>query len=158
MQSRKPKRLILEEDILTKLPPDGVTIKPDPDNNLKWEILILAPMGTPYEGGTFRLSCIFPENYPFKPPRIKFNTKIYHPSVFKYSGEIDTVIYEDNWVHTRSLEGLIQIIIKTFFLNEFDVNFSLEWDIAEEYRKNRALFNKNAADWTRKYATLGTEN
>ena len=39
------------------------------------------PQGSIYAGGTFRILCNLPEKYPFKPPEIKFETKIYHPGV-----------------------------------------------------------------------------
>lgn len=37
------------------------------------------PAGTPYEGGIFEIDVHFPAEYPFKPPKVKFNTSIYHP-------------------------------------------------------------------------------
>lgn len=39
------------------------------------------PPGTPYEGGTFEVSITIPNEYPFKPPVMKFTTKIWHPNV-----------------------------------------------------------------------------
>ena len=39
------------------------------------------PPGTPYEGGTFEVDINIPNEYPFKPPIMKFHTKIWHPNV-----------------------------------------------------------------------------
>ena len=39
------------------------------------------PPGTPYEGGTFEVDIKIPNEYPFKPPVMRFITKIYHPNV-----------------------------------------------------------------------------
>ena len=42
---------------------------------------MLGPIDTPYEGGTFLLNIDFPQEYPIKPPKIRFRTKIYHPNI-----------------------------------------------------------------------------
>ena len=39
------------------------------------------PSGTPYEGGTYEVSIKIPNEYPFKPPIMKFTTKIWHPNI-----------------------------------------------------------------------------
>lgn len=39
------------------------------------------PPGTPYEGGEFVIDIRLPNNYPFTPPKMKFDTKVWHPNV-----------------------------------------------------------------------------
>ena len=39
------------------------------------------PPGTPYEGGTYVVDIRIPNEYPFKPPVMKFDTKLWHPNV-----------------------------------------------------------------------------
>lgn len=39
------------------------------------------PRDTPYEGGTFIVDVKIPSDYPFKPPVMKFITKLWHPNV-----------------------------------------------------------------------------
>ena len=56
----------------------------------------LSPQGTNYEGGVFFLDIVFPEDYPFKPPKITFNTKIYHPNITSEGG-ICLDILKDAW-------------------------------------------------------------
>lgn len=41
----------------------------------------LGPPDTPYEGGTFQIDITIPTDYPFRPPKMKFKTKIWHPNV-----------------------------------------------------------------------------
>ena len=112
----------MKRRFLTKLPPNGVTMIHDSnDDPSKWKIVIAGPKETPYEGGAFRLLCCIPTDYPFKYPSIKFITKIYHASVLKDTGEIDPSFYKDNWMPSSTIKELIQLIIERFFLKEIDV-------------------------------------
>ena len=43
-----------------------------------WTITMKGPIGTPYEDGIFIIDWNFPDEYPFKPPKIKFLTEILH--------------------------------------------------------------------------------
>jgi len=39
------------------------------------------PPDTPYEGATYKVDIRIPSEYPFRPPLMKFETKIWHPNV-----------------------------------------------------------------------------
>jgi ubiquitin-protein ligase len=52
--------------------------------------------GSPYEGGVFVLEVTLPNDYPFRPPKVKFATKIYNPSVSK-SGNVSIDILRNYW-------------------------------------------------------------
>lgn len=39
------------------------------------------PPDTPYEGGTYVVDIKIPQEYPFRPPIMKFETKLWHPNV-----------------------------------------------------------------------------
>jgi ubiquitin-protein ligase len=51
---------------------------------------------SPYSGGVFFLSITFPVDYPFKPPKVSFTTKIYHPNI-NANGSICLDILRDQW-------------------------------------------------------------
>lgn len=51
---------------------------------------------SPYAGGVFFLSITFPTDYPFKPPKVSFTTKIYHPNI-NANGSICLDILRDQW-------------------------------------------------------------
>ena len=84
-------------------------------------ILILGNKNTPYENGIFLFKCIFPENYPYKPPKIEFITRYknirFHQNLY-LNGKICLSIlntwYGQKWSPCNSLETLL-IILKSLF-------------------------------------------
>ena len=62
-------------------PIDGVSLGYDEDDIYSWKVTLLGPKDSPYEGGIFLLSINFTKDYPFKPPKVNFTTKIYHCNI-----------------------------------------------------------------------------
>ena len=52
---------------------------------------------TPYEGGIFNVDIHIPPDYPFKPPKMKFDTKIWHPNISSQTGAICLDILKNEW-------------------------------------------------------------
>ena len=74
----------------------------------------MGPPNTPYDGGVFNVDLVFPAEYPFKPPKVRFLTKVYHPNI-KSNGEICADLLNDSWgptLNTRyvlsALKGLLE--------------------------------------------------
>eukprot|EP01097_Dermamoeba_algensis_P000944 TRINITY_DN134_c0_g1_i3.p1 TRINITY_DN134_c0_g1~~TRINITY_DN134_c0_g1_i3.p1 ORF type:complete len:180 (-),score=27.68 TRINITY_DN134_c0_g1_i3:333-806(-) len=62
-------------------PPEGIVAGPvSEDNIFEWEALITGPPGTPYEGGAFTALLKFPKDYPLNPPKMIFQTPMWHPN------------------------------------------------------------------------------
>ena len=69
--------------------------------------MIDGPEGTPYDGGIFTIDIIFPPEYPFKAPKVKFETRIYHPNVKTDSGEICADLIQNGWAPTLNLRHVL---------------------------------------------------
>ena len=62
----------------------GVSAAPVDSNIFQWQAVLFGPGDTPWEGGTFHLLMDFTEEYPNKPPTVKFVTNMFHPNVSQH--------------------------------------------------------------------------
>lgn len=117
---------------------------------LQWEATIKGPEYTPYQDGMFRLKIIFPVNYPFKPPKVQFITKIFHPNI-NSGGAICLDILKDQWSPVLTIDKVLLSI--SSLLADPNPNDPLVTEIAELYRQNYEGFVNTAKIWTNKYAS-----
>ena len=63
-----------------------------------WKFNIKGPQDTPYNGGTFLVNVKMPKEFPFDPPKISFETKIWHPNVGSETGilQLDILKFENS--------------------------------------------------------------
>ena len=54
------------------------------------------PPDSPFEDGTFMLKLQYPSDWPDKPPRVMFLTRMFHPNIM-LGGTIDNVVQKDGW-------------------------------------------------------------
>ena len=134
---------------LRENPPDNCSAGPKGDDLFYWGATIIGPDNSPFQGGIFNLSIYFPTDYPFKPPKVFFDTKIYHPNINK-SGGICLDILKESWSPALTISKLLLSICS--LLTDPNPDDPLEIEIANEYKKNRARYNENAIEWTRQYA------
>ena len=96
-------RLAEERRSWRKDHPMGMYARPaknaDSSNNLmKWECGVPGKSGTDWEGGLYKVTMEFTEEYPSKPPKCKFTPPLFHPNVYP-SGTICLSILneEEDW-------------------------------------------------------------
>ena len=137
--------MVQELGDLTRQPIAGVAIAPTENDVMIWNITIDGPEGTPFIGGKFVVNLDFTDNYPFKPPKIKFVTKIYHPGVKTDTGEICTQAIDQQWVPTLNAKFVIEAILTV--LQTPTAENAQEIEIAQVMQSNRNQWESTAAQW-----------
>ena len=110
---------------------------------------IIGPADTPYEDGIYEFSIKLNHFYPFQRPKIKMNTKIYHPNINDNGGMKVPILRE--WSPAMTIAKTCESIIH--LLKTPDPNYGvLRPEIAREYKQNRQQFIVTAQKWNNRYA------
>jgi ubiquitin-conjugating enzyme E2 J2 len=101
------KRLTKEYAAISKSPPPYIVAHPSERNILEWHYILTGPPETPYEGGQYWGTLMFPPDYPFAPPAIRMHTPSgrfqpstrlclsisdFHPKSFNPAWEVSTIL------------------------------------------------------------------
>lgn len=145
------KRILKELAEIQKEPPSNCNAGlVNSGDSYVWDASIIGPEGTVYNNGIFKLRILFPTDYPFKPPNIKFNTKIYHPNI-NSKGNICLDILNTKWSPALTISKLLLSICS--LLDEPNPLDPLTPEIADLYLNNRKQYDINAKEWVLKYAS-----
>ena len=116
-----------------------------------WKLSLLGPKDTPYGGGMFFLTVDFPDQYPTRGPEVKFTNPIYHLNVQSGTGHI-CISTLNQWKSRTPMVDVISAIFALFYDQNPDSPYS--GSMAKLYRTNRPEFDRNAREWTKKYASM----
>ncbi|KAL3518964.1 hypothetical protein ACH5RR_021553 [Cinchona calisaya] len=147
--SASGKRIQREMTELNMDPPPDCSAGPKGDNLYHWVATLIGPHGTPYHGGIFFLDITFPGDYPFKPPKVVFKTRIYHCNVDS-TGNVSLDILKDSWSPALTISKVL-IALVSIFTNP-DTYKPLVPGIAHLYSTDRAKHDELAAEWTMRFA------
>lgn len=137
------------QDLLTH-PIENISAGPTGDNIYQWEATIIGPEGTPYHGGVFRMKIDFTTDYPFKPPKCIFLTRIYHPNISS-NGSICLDILKNQWSPTLTVSKLLLSICS--LLNDPNPSDPLDSESANVYRSDKEKYFNIAREYTLNYAS-----
>jgi ubiquitin-conjugating enzyme E2 D/E len=142
-------RITRELKLLSDDPPANCSAGPLSDDMFRWQATLMGPSETPFEGGVFFLDISFPEDYPFKPPKVSFYTKIYHPNI-NSTGGICLDILKEQWSPALTIAKVLLSICS--LLTDPNPDDPLVPDIARLYKTNKKEYQRRARMNTLRYA------
>ncbi|RKP35826.1 putative UBC5-E2 ubiquitin-conjugating enzyme [Dimargaris cristalligena] len=145
------RRLKVEFAALQKDPIPSLQIELHNESVVDWHVIMDGQKGTPYEGGHFLIHIDFSDGYPFKAPKIKFKTRIYHPNIDYESGDIClSQSREGQWKPTIKIAELLNEMVQ--LIGNPNLDTPLIDSAAKLYTSDRRTFDAKAREWTQLYA------
>jgi len=119
--------------------PPGVSAAPRENNIMSWVGVIFGPDESIWEGGSFRMTLEFTEDYPNKAPVVKFITKIFHPNVYG-DGSICLDILQNQWSPIYDIAAILTSIQS--LLTDPNPNSPANTEAARMFSENKREYNK----------------
>ncbi|VDK86515.1 unnamed protein product [Dibothriocephalus latus] len=124
----------------------------DDDNIFKWQVMIMGPADTLYDGGCFKAILEFPQDYPNRPPKMQFVTDMWHPNIAPSGNVCISILHEpgedrwgyerpeERWLPVHTVETIIMSVIS--MLAEPNPDSPANVDAAKEFRENYDEFKR----------------
>ncbi|KAJ3367876.1 E2 SUMO-conjugating protein ubc9 [Allomyces arbusculus] len=108
---------------------------------MKWEAGIPGKKDTIWEGGVYKLFLLFPDDYPTKPPKVKFDPPLFHPNVYPSGTVCLSIINEDDgWKPAISIKQILLGVQD--LLNDPNQASPAQADAYQLYKKDRAAYER----------------
>lgn len=146
------KRLQSEYKQYIKEPNYFYSISINPNNFYIWDILLIGPPDSPFEGGIFKCQFKFTIHYPNKPPEFKFTTPFFHPNIYTDGNVCISILHEgideygyesvsERWNPSHSVNSILMSILSMLtnpnFESPANVDASIMWRNNWQEYKNK---------------------
>ena len=115
-----------------------------------WKGIVKGPEGTSYDGGTFIVDIQIPPDYPYKPPKMKFDTLVWHPNVSSQTGAICLDILKDEWSPALTIRTAL-ISLQALMCSP-EPDDPQDAQVAAQYKNSPQQFHATAKQWTEQHA------
>ena len=122
----------------------------DETNLFSWWATIDGPKNSPYQGGVFRFEIDFSTEYPFKPPKLRCVTKIFHPNISLAGSVCVDILKSGKWSPAITVRTLLLSLISLLTSPNSDDPMNVE--AGDLYDQDRSTYYDKAVEWTRLYA------
>ncbi|CAK4075650.1 unnamed protein product [Aphanomyces euteiches] len=147
---------------LSRNPPEGVSVGLGDDENLfNWEIMLVGPPDTLYEGGFFKARLEFPSDFPNMPPKMTFISDMWHPNVYPNGVVCISILHppgedrmnaqesaDERWRPILGVEAILVSVIS--MLSDPNDDSPANIDAAVEWRNDKEGFKKHCRRVVRK--------
>ncbi|KAH8652222.1 ubiquitin-conjugating enzyme [Xylariales sp. PMI_506] len=106
---------------------------------------ITGPPGTPYEGGSYIVDVKIPMEYPFRPPIMKFDTKVWHPNISSQTGAICLDTLSTAWSPVLTIKSSLLSLQSLFESPE--PKDPQDAEVAKMLMNDPDAFNHKAHEW-----------
>ncbi|KAI8624726.1 putative ubiquitin carrier protein [Xylariaceae sp. FL1651] len=106
---------------------------------------IPGPPSTPYEGGQYIVDVRIPTEYPFRPPIMKFDTKVWHPNISSQTGAICLDTLSTAWSPVLTIKSTLLSLQSLFESPE--PKDPQDAEVAKMMINDPEGFNKKAHEW-----------
>jgi ubiquitin-protein ligase/uncharacterized protein YegL len=149
------KRILKEYGDFQNNPVAGWSVYINANDMNSWKaILNDDTMPAPYNDGMWLMTVDFPSDYPFKPPRMKFVTPIYHCNV-SCDGNICLDILKECWNPALTVSKVLASI--SMMLLNPNASDPIDAYKGQLYRDDREAYMTEAALHTKKHAAVSNE-
>jgi len=121
------------------------------DDIMHLKASFLGPPDTPYEGGTFVVDIKIPQEYPFRPPVMKFDTKLWHPNVSSQTGAICLDTLGSAWSPVLTIKSALLSLQS--LLSTPEPKDPQDAEVATMLMNHPEQFDRVAREWSVKYAS-----